>query len=260
MLVLCPFFFCVLLYINYKLSRKGDVGAMDQQKIGTFLKELRNEKKLTQEQLAEKLGVSRRTVSRWETGINMPDLDILIEMADYYDVDLRELLDGERQSEEMARTSIAMCEDKKDFKERLGATIKRIIFSRKAIVLSSAFLVLILCGAFYFSAASGTSNTKNGDIVAYIETPFERQRHVKEIELTENIRNFDKENIVDVWTFLGSSDNEITYANIFIVSQEEIINKDELMLLASENLNLDIKNIYIESMDVEEYTSREKVR
>lgn len=37
---------------------------MDQQKIGTFLKELRNEKNLTQEQLAEKLGVSRRTVSR----------------------------------------------------------------------------------------------------------------------------------------------------------------------------------------------------
>lgn len=74
---------------------------MDQQKIGRFLKELRNEKKITQEQLAEKLGVSRRTVSRWETGSNMPDLDILVEMADYYDVDLRELLDGERRSGKM---------------------------------------------------------------------------------------------------------------------------------------------------------------
>lgn len=71
---------------------------MNQQKIGTFLKKLRNEKALTQEQLAERLGVSRRTVSRWETGTNMPDLDILIEMADYYKVDLRELLDGERKS------------------------------------------------------------------------------------------------------------------------------------------------------------------
>lgn len=74
---------------------------MNQQKIGTFLKELRNEKNLTQEQLAEKLGVSRRTVSRWETGSNMPDLDLLIEMADHYEVDLRELLDGERKSEKM---------------------------------------------------------------------------------------------------------------------------------------------------------------
>ena len=74
---------------------------MNQQKIGAFFKELRNEKNITQEQLAEKFGVSRRTVSRWETGSNMPDLDILIEMADYYDVDLRELIDGERKSEKM---------------------------------------------------------------------------------------------------------------------------------------------------------------
>ena len=74
---------------------------MDQQKIGRFLKDLRKEKNLTQEQLEERFQISRRTVSRWETGSNLPDLDILIEMADYYDVDLRELLDGERKSEKM---------------------------------------------------------------------------------------------------------------------------------------------------------------
>lgn len=74
---------------------------MDMQKIGNFLKELRKEKNLTQEQFAETMNVSRRTVSRWETGSNMPDLDVLIEIADYYDVDLREILDGERKSEQM---------------------------------------------------------------------------------------------------------------------------------------------------------------
>ncbi|MCI6767121.1 MAG: helix-turn-helix transcriptional regulator [Lachnospiraceae bacterium] len=74
---------------------------MDQQKIGAFLKELRKEKTVTQEQLAEMLNVSRRTVSRWETGNNMPDMDILVGLADYYDVDIRELLDGERRSEQM---------------------------------------------------------------------------------------------------------------------------------------------------------------
>ena len=62
---------------------------MNQMKIGVFIKELRKEKALTQEQLAEIFGVSRRTVSRWETGSNLPDLDILIEMADYFKVDLR---------------------------------------------------------------------------------------------------------------------------------------------------------------------------
>lgn len=74
---------------------------MDQARIGRFLQELRKEKGLTQEQLAENLYVARRTVSRWETGSNMPDLDVLVQLADLYDVDLRELLDGERKDEEM---------------------------------------------------------------------------------------------------------------------------------------------------------------
>ena len=76
---------------------------MDQLKTGSFIKELRREMGFTQEQLAEKFSVSRRTVSRWETGNNLPDLDILMEMADYFNVDLRELLDGERKVEKMDR-------------------------------------------------------------------------------------------------------------------------------------------------------------
>ena len=74
---------------------------MDQKKIGGFLKELRKEKGVTQEQLAEQFSVSNRTISRWENGNNMPDLDILIEISDYYEVDLREILNGERKSENM---------------------------------------------------------------------------------------------------------------------------------------------------------------
>lgn len=72
---------------------------MDQQKIGLFLKELRTEKALTQQQLAEKLNVSARTVSRWENGNNMPDLSIIVELSDFYEIDIRELLNGERKSE-----------------------------------------------------------------------------------------------------------------------------------------------------------------
>ena len=71
---------------------------MDQQKIGAFLKVLRKQKGLTQEQIAEKFNVSSRTVSRWENGNNMPDLDVLIEISDFYEVDLR---DGERRSEKV---------------------------------------------------------------------------------------------------------------------------------------------------------------
>ena len=74
---------------------------MNQQKMGEFLKHLRKEKGLTQEQLAEHFYISSRTVSRWETGSNMPDVSMLIDLADFYDVDIREIIDGERKSENM---------------------------------------------------------------------------------------------------------------------------------------------------------------
>lgn len=76
---------------------------MDQQKIGHFLKELRNEKELTQTELAEMLGVTNRSISRWENGVTMPDLDLLIELAKHYDVEIMEILDGERKDNSMDR-------------------------------------------------------------------------------------------------------------------------------------------------------------
>ena len=85
---------------------------MDQIKIGVFLKELRKAKGLTQEQLAEVLNVSSRTVSRWETGSNMPDISMLVEIAVFYDVSIPEIVQGERESETMDKetreTAVAM--------------------------------------------------------------------------------------------------------------------------------------------------------
>ncbi|MBO4636852.1 MAG: helix-turn-helix transcriptional regulator [Clostridiales bacterium] len=74
---------------------------MDQKKIGNFLKELRTEKNLTQAQLAEQFGVTNRSVSRWETGSNLPDISLIVEIADFYGVDVREIIDGERKRENM---------------------------------------------------------------------------------------------------------------------------------------------------------------
>ena len=74
---------------------------MNPKEIGAFLKQLRNEKGITQEQLAEILGVSGRTVSRWETGTNLPDLGILVQISEYYNVEIKEILNGERKSKNM---------------------------------------------------------------------------------------------------------------------------------------------------------------
>ncbi len=74
---------------------------MDQQKAGKFLKELRHDKNMTQEQLANIFNVSSRTISRWENGTNLPDISLLVGIADFYDVDVREIIEGERKSEFM---------------------------------------------------------------------------------------------------------------------------------------------------------------
>lgn len=73
---------------------------MNQQKVGQFLRELRSEKNITQSDLAERLGVSNRSVSRWENGTTMPDFDLLMELAEYYQVEVGEILAGERQTNE----------------------------------------------------------------------------------------------------------------------------------------------------------------
>ncbi len=69
---------------------------MDQVKVGAFIASLRREQGFTQEQLGERLMVTNRTVSRWETGKYMPDVDKLLELAGILGVSVNELLSGER--------------------------------------------------------------------------------------------------------------------------------------------------------------------
>lgn len=69
---------------------------MDTVKIGKFLAELRRERELTQEKLSERLGISNKTVSRWENGNYMPPVEMLMELSDFYRVSINEILSGKR--------------------------------------------------------------------------------------------------------------------------------------------------------------------
>lgn len=73
---------------------------MDIEKIGCFIAKLRKEKGLTQSQLGERLGVTNKTISRWETGSYMPSVDMLLQMSEEFGVSINEILNGERLSEE----------------------------------------------------------------------------------------------------------------------------------------------------------------
>ena len=73
---------------------------MDMVKMGSFLAELRKEQKLTQAELGEKLGVTNKTVSRWETGIYMPPVEILEELSRLYGLTINEILSGRKLTTE----------------------------------------------------------------------------------------------------------------------------------------------------------------
>ena len=71
---------------------------MNQEKIGQFIKQIRQDNKLTQKELADKLGVTYQAVSKWENGKNVPDVSILKEMSKMFNVDIDEILDGEKKN------------------------------------------------------------------------------------------------------------------------------------------------------------------
>ena len=72
---------------------------MDQIKIGKFILNCRKEKGITQEQLAEKLGVTSKSISRWENGRTMPDYTLLKDLCNDLDININELLSGEKIKE-----------------------------------------------------------------------------------------------------------------------------------------------------------------
>jgi len=76
---------------------------MDQEKTGALIRALRMERRLTQARLAERLGVSNKTVSKWERGLGAPDLSLLPELSRQLEVDLERLLAGDLEENETWR-------------------------------------------------------------------------------------------------------------------------------------------------------------
>jgi len=71
---------------------------MNQEKIGKFIKQIRQDNNLTQKDLADKLGVTYQAVSKWENGKNVPDIATLKEISELFDMNIDEILDGEKKT------------------------------------------------------------------------------------------------------------------------------------------------------------------
>lgn len=132
---------------------------MNQKKIGLFLKKLRKEKELTQEQLAEIIGVSNRSISRWENGVNMPDFDLVIEMANFFDVGIEELLDGERKENTMEKIK-----EESMLKVAEYGNDDKLKFSKRLFYIFIAGLIAIII--YMFLETQGLTEIKTYDNIA----------------------------------------------------------------------------------------------
>ena len=109
---------------------------MDNDKVGRFIAKLRKKKGLTQDELGNMLGISGKSVSKWERGLNMPDISLIYKLSEVFDVDLNQLLNGEDaiksvvdlQNEENAVNTLKIESDDKSLRKTKKKSKKRLSF------------------------------------------------------------------------------------------------------------------------------------
>ena len=107
---------------------------MDQIKIGRFIADCRKKAKLTQVQLAEKLGITDKAISKWERGLSMPDSSIMLELCEILSISVNELLSGEKISMENS--------DKKN--EQLLLEMTKEVEKKNKIIWNSMWVIMIV--------------------------------------------------------------------------------------------------------------------
>lgn len=164
----------------------SEVMKMDLIRIGAFIAELRKEQGLTQEQLGEQIGVTNKTVSRWETGKYLPPADVMLAMSKLFGVTINEILSGKRLMEEeykqaaekniaqVIQSSSFSLKDKIDFykKKWLKEHIAVMIFIGACIVgtfVTSIILKNYLVGYAAFLMLAVAHAWRNNAMMAFVE-------------------------------------------------------------------------------------------
>lgn len=133
---------------------------MNQEKIGKFIFECRKENKLTQEQLAERLGVTDKTISRWENGKTMPDISLFEPLCEELKISINELLKGERINDKKSNVKLS-AEVLIDYSRYIKGKNKRIILTILFVMSLSPMLLNQYGGLKGVQEISGLINLLN---------------------------------------------------------------------------------------------------
>lgn len=230
-------------YIIIK-AQTGKMGVfMDAEKVGRFISKLRKKSDLTQEELAEKIGVNSKTVSKWETGINVPDTILLFQLSKVFNVSVQDILNGE-VIENAAVNDSTIIE---------GITFYNKIFKKKIMKLFvSIILFLIIVFTTLYTISNYNKNqlfdiktndqdfaisgflicnnqesivvlndiTYQSDVISTNLEPKIKQYNISIKDLKQNITYFSLENEYEIYNKISDVFNSVNIT--FIVNNKDI--------------------------------------
>lgn len=197
---------------------------MDQVKTGKFIAQKRKEQNMTQMQLAEKLGVTDRAVSKWENGRGLPDVSLMKPLCKILGITLSELLEGE-SAEEITEESLTEKSILDALRERQREIVKRELL--KKICIAMLMAVLITVGAFKIGIVGMVLSGIRGEGYS-VSCYFNTSKAEKSAEL---IKNGDYEKAVKYIGFKGEKD-KIAAAEIWKENMHNL--EDEIQIEAFE--------------------------
>ena len=226
---------------------------MDQRKIGKLIEKYRKQKKLTQKELANRLGVSNTAVSKWETGNNLPDISMLEPLSDVLEVDILELLKTQKSSHEDT--------SKKFVKVKKHKLYKVILF-----IIAFISTICITNTITYSKANYKLTNYKKKETEVYsISTPVD-----SDIYLSGYIIFNDKNNLVILENITISTKEKIDVNKIkevsvkvkigenILLTNKKVIKKDEHTDINKALATMD-KRIYKPTLNLKERKNDELI-
>lgn len=178
---------------------------MNQEKIGNFIAKKRKEKRLTQDQLAEKLGITNRAISNWENGKNMPDLSLFKPLCDELDISINDLMSGEEIEDKHYINTL-----EENFVNMVSNLEKKRKKNNKFLIISSVILILLIIIGYI--------------IYSYYEMDIKYDKRVMNCEISNDEIQFiiKGQSVLNTYHIIKELDNEQIY---FFHSTINIYNK-----------------------------------
>ena len=209
---------------------------MDNQKIGIFIKELRKEKGLTQKDLADKLNITDRAVSKWERGLNCPDISLLDDLSRILEVSVIEILKGQKLDNDEKINNKELVETMTFANKGLKDKIKKVVDLISIMIVSFITILLLFYNVKGYYYSIKTYKTNNLDYINKYEIGI--SNILEYISLIENNQG--------IYT-----NEEYKLIIEYISDIKSLINKDiEKELLNKEALTLKDFNKFFDSFSI----------